>query len=122
MVFLLSSMSKPYARQKPRGAGPTSKICGAKNSDETRRILLAALCPCRLREQSGFQSVHSVKPANVALLIGKFGGQIGFDNMFCQLLADDAAAEDQDIQIVVLDALVRGAGVVANSGANTVDF
>src|SRR5271163_2276122 len=81
-----------------------------------------ALRFCRLGEHSGFERFHFVETANVAHLIGKFRAQKRFHEIFGELFADDAATEHQDIHVVVLDALMRGIGVVADGGANAVNF
>ena len=49
---------------------------------------------------------------------GKAGRQKGQHNLLGQFRADDAGTDDEDIHVVVLDALVGGIGVVRERGAD----
>ena len=44
------------------------------------------------------------------------------DQLLCQRRSDHAAAETQHVHIIMLDALVRGVGIVAQGGVNARDF
>src|SRR5271165_2174945 len=49
---------------------------------------------------------------------GKLRAQKRFDEFLSQFFSYDARADDQNIEVVVFHALPRGAGVVANAGAD----
>ena len=42
--------------------------------------------------------------------------------LFCQRAADDASSENQNVYLIMLDALARGIAVVTQAGANAGDF
>ena len=48
--------------------------------------------------------------------------QKGFHQIFGERAGDYARTEHEDVHVVVFDALVRGIGVVANGGADAVEF
>src|SRR6202035_2908335 len=58
----------------------------------------------------------------MSIFIGKLGGEEGLHQLLGELHPDDAGAENQYVHVVVLDALMRGVGVVAYRRANACQF
>src|SRR5438445_3303910 len=68
------------------------------------------------------ESLHLAKPAKVALLAGEAGSDEGARKIPRQGLADDAGSEAEDVHVVVLHALMRAVGVVAEAGPHAADL
>src|SRR4051812_38534204 len=66
--------------------------------------------------------VHDAKLLDAAaeiLIGGKFGGEVGRDEVHGEPGADNLCANAHDIDVVMLDALMGGMDVVADRGADT---
>jgi hypothetical protein len=68
------------------------------------------------------EGLHLGKAADVALFVGEFCAHVSAHELFGELFASDAGAQNEDINIVVFDALVGGLGVRAHAGADAADF
>jgi hypothetical protein len=60
--------------------------------------------------------------ADVALFVCEFGAHVGAHEFFGELFAGNARTQNENINIVVLDALVGGVSVRAHAGADAADF
>src|ERR1700693_4201781 len=58
----------------------------------------------------------------MAIFIGKFGGEVSLHQVFRQLYANDARAENQNVHVIVLNALMRGVAVVTHGCAYAGQF
>src|SRR5580698_6113729 len=65
------------------------------------------------------QRFHFSQSAHMALGMSKLGFQIIPQQIFGELHANYARPEDDDIHIVVLDALMGGIAIVRETGANS---
>ena len=70
------------------------------------------------RAQRVFQRGHLGEAAPMPRLVGEASVQERANQLAGELDADDTTAEHQHVHVVVLDALVRRVGVMAQSGAN----
>src|ERR1700756_2299450 len=68
------------------------------------------------------EGLHLCEAADVALLVGEFGAHVGTHKFFGEFFTGDPRAQDEDINVVVLDALMGGIGVRAHTGADPTDF
>ena len=68
------------------------------------------------------ESLHLGEAADVALFVGEFGTHVRAHKLFGKFFAGDARAKDEDIDVVVLDALMGGVGVRAHSGTDAAEF
>ena len=66
--------------------------------------------------------MHLGEAADVALFVGELCAHVRADEFFGNFFTGDAGAENEDIDIVVLDALVGGVGVRAHAGADAAEF
>src|SRR5262249_27385299 len=66
--------------------------------------------------------VHLLQPLEIAARIQERCTQEPLHQLTRQRLADDFGAEAEHIHVVVLDALMRGVGVVADRRADAVDL
>lgn len=65
-----------------------------------------------------FEGVDLREPADVPHFMSKLCAQKGMNAFTGCLYSDDSRAKNQDVHVVMLDSLVSGVAVVAQSGAN----
>src|ERR1700733_6813685 len=65
------------------------------------------------------QRFHFFEPADVARLIRKHGLDIRCGQILCEFDADHTRTENDNVHVVVLDALMGGITIVRDSRANT---
>lgn len=58
----------------------------------------------------------------MVFFVGELGGQVRVDDVCCQCWVDDAAAEVDDVDVVVFDCLVRCVRVVRHCGVDVGEF
>jgi len=62
------------------------------------------------------------QPPHVTLFVSEVRGQKGANDVLSELLGNDPRSHDQDVHVVMLDALMAGVGVMADAGADAFDF
>jgi hypothetical protein len=69
-----------------------------------------------------FEAGDLSQAAFVALRAGEFGGHVLADEVDGQFGTDHAGAEAHDVDVVILDGLMGGEGVVAGGGAHSFEL
>lgn len=72
--------------------------------------------------QTVVESLNFTKTADVALFVGEFRAHKSPGEFHAGGRTDDAAAQHEDVHIVMLHALMGRVNVMAESGANAVEF
>src|ERR1700730_373055 len=77
--------------------------------------------PCVL-SLSMFQRGHLAQPSQVSVGLSEFGSEKRLDQIPRQFLAFDASAQTDDVEVVVLDALLRRKMVLNQTSADALDL
>jgi hypothetical protein len=72
---------------------------------------------------SALDALHLVQTSNKSLF-GRLKSRVqeGIHNVECESAPDDAGSHDQHVHVIMLDTLMSGVGIVANSCANSGHF
>src|SRR5690348_8364547 len=96
----------------------------SRESESIHTLTPASLSCFSLESAIGhpFELGHLGEPVGVPSPAHEAGTEEGAHELAAELGADDLGAETEDVHVVVLDALVRGVGVVADRGTDPGDL
>src|SRR4029079_12218447 len=68
------------------------------------------------------QRCHLAQPSHVSIGVGEFGGEKSLDQIPCEFRSFDASAQTDDVEVVVLDALLRRKMILNQTSADAFNF